>query len=990
MGHVFKTDHDEVIGWTDKAAKVPKLDRDIIKYRVGFDLDANGKRTVTRIADVARPLGDLDLQPSEPNPLCVACGMFTHNCGKPFLPYHGSAKPLITVVFDSVGTKEDTAGYISADGSVAGLIRKMIDAYADETGVTSEDCRFVALSRCAHRMRKPIALKGKVDKCKIYAIQDFQAHPPRLIMPVGSVALGALCHKSNAQDWGGKMLTYRGWPDSWLTDPDFMKPRPVMVGEKEISVVGHPLFGPAPGAASHCLLFPIQHPRLIFMQQNELVTDAWKRQILKGLSLAKAGVPPLKYNLSHYALLYDRESVIESLQYIIDRPGMVVCYDTETTGLHPFHGDRIVFMMFRFVDPESNEPIAFGFPWDYAEPPASELLPHLDELRPYVRQALSVSKLVGHNITFDMLFTFCDLVGYRNMAALGPDGQIREDWRESMRCLNELADAARYDTWHMAYCRHQVRGSLGLEVLAYDYAPELAGYEEAMTLLIELNRDTMHPEEGGHYARCPKELWETHFKPYVLGDVETCARSRDVLEAKMAQSKVYAIPVAHTTKRGFYRHFIPPPRDWLYEKIMSPAARVLIKMMGRGMSIDPVVLDKLEREMPTGIKATIAKMAEVKNEQGASVKAYIDEMKATEGQDWELDLEKKEHLRDVLFGVLGLPIQRLTKTGRKLYGEEAADWDDNIRTVKLREDKNCEAQLDQIVNAELLKYAALDKFTLNKLAVDHKEVRPLQDYRKIYKLYNTYVRPLRNFFSAGLDKKQRTKTPHLCGAWVMSDPLATAEISHWDAATWLIHAGFMLTGTRGGRLCVAGDTQLEIRINGQTRLVAIKDLWLYNNQHVTIRTHTGNWKQIIRLYYKGSESMFEIITKSGCKIKATAGHRICTRRGWVAVRDLAKSDELRIGRPRNLRNDAESAVLCAPSAGREMGLSQNQFDDFAACGTAQLEGLSGAEAETGNSLSCQAFRRAERQRKWASEAPNTSSCFESSRPTRRTPTPTSR
>jgi DNA polymerase I-like protein with 3'-5' exonuclease and polymerase domains len=47
----------------------------------------------------------------------------------------------------------------------------------------------------------------------------------------------------------------------------------------------------------------------------------------------------------------------------------------------------------------------------------------------------------------------------------------------------------------------------------------------------------------------------------------------------------------------------------------------------------------------------------------------------------------------------------------------------------------------------------MDKFTLNKLAVDHPEVRPMQVYRQIYKQYSTYVRPLRNVRYVGVDKK---------------------------------------------------------------------------------------------------------------------------------------------------------------------------------------------------------------------------------------------
>jgi DNA polymerase-1 len=88
--------------------------------------------------------------------------------------------------------------------------------------------------------------------------------------------------------------------------------------------------------------------------------------------------------------------------------------------------------------------------------------------------------------------------------------------------------------------------------------------------------------------------------------------------------------------------------------------------------------------------------------------------------------------------------------------------------------------------AEQLKYAAVDKFTLNKLAADHEIARPLLQYRREFKLYTTYVRPLLNCFNPEIDKKRRDKLPHL---WLTG-----------DGGDGCLHASFLLTGTRGGRL----------------------------------------------------------------------------------------------------------------------------------------------------------------------------------------------
>jgi DNA polymerase I-like protein with 3'-5' exonuclease and polymerase domains len=112
--------------------------------------------------------------------------------------------------------------------------------------------------------------------------------------------------------------------------------------------------------------------------------------------------------------------------------------------------------------------------------------------------------------------------------------------------------------------------------------------------------------------------------------------------------------------------------------------------------------------------------------------------------------------------------------------------------------KDDEAALAAKVEEQLQEVAAVDKFTLNKICAEFKELQPLQEYRKAFKLYSTYVRPLRNLFSAGLDKKQRTADPHLC----------------FDDC---IHASFLLTGTRGGRLSCRDPNLQQLPRDGEVK-----------------------------------------------------------------------------------------------------------------------------------------------------------------------------
>lgn len=119
-----------------------------------------------------------------------------------------------------------------------------------------------------------------------------------------------------------------------------------------------------------------------------------------------------------------------------------------------------------------------------------------------------------------------------------------------------------------------------------------------------------------------------------------------------------------------------------------------------------------------------------------------------------------------MFDRLGLPISRLTKSGDAQAKAEGSDWKTWSRER-------------QYANA------AVDKFTLNAIVAEHPTFEPLQKYKKLFKLWGTYIRPLRNvngyYGDKRLDKKDRNHPPHLC-------------------PDGCIHCTFNLTGTRGGRL----------------------------------------------------------------------------------------------------------------------------------------------------------------------------------------------
>ena len=772
--HVFALPDGTVF----KSAAIDKFFRDIVAYATGYELKEtvkiNKKGTVTKkvqrqtVYDFDNPLRGTLLEPGEKSPICAKCGLCNNGAQHPFMPYTGPDKPLVTIILDGISRGEDAHGELTMEGWAAGL-KELIDDSISLTGVSSDQIRWVPMTRCANWQNKQVDYKIKGNWCRYHVVQDLMLHPPKVIIPVGTAVLGLLSHKSNAQDWGGRLLTWRGWPDDWLTKADYALPQAHPVDETK-SWLGHPIFGPVPSI--RIPMMPIQHPRLMRPTFNPYIYERWKRNLFDALRLAVKAVKPNVYTRSWYRFTEDVQQIEKALGALIEKPKTLVCFDTETTGLKQWSSKAaVVSMMFRWQDKDFG-PQSIGFPWDFE---TSTVRPHMERLKPLIWKALTQSRLIGHNLTFDVLFAFATL--WRD-ELIGWDATDRNKRRDELLCA--LADAADYDTWHMAYTCKQQRGTLGLEAIAYDHVPDLAGYEEDMTLLIDLYGDLMHPgnNKGGHYLNCPKDKWKSHLEPYVMGDVEVCYRSYVSIKAKLEKAPLYRIPLAKPGEPGKFRWFTAPSRKWVYERIMSPASKVLMKMMGRGMFVSEKELHELEVRLPKEINALRDKLGAIDPEIVNWVETQTQEHSA-KGEEWRLDLENKAQLKHILFGILKLPVQRLTKGGKKIFGETEDDF------------KN-------VPQEHLLNYAAMDKFTLNKLAVDHEKVRPLQDYRKVYKLYSTYVRPLRNIQTLGLDKKARDKEQHLC-------------FDH------CIHASFMLTGTRSGRLSARDPNLQQLPRDGEVK-----------------------------------------------------------------------------------------------------------------------------------------------------------------------------
>lgn len=687
-----------------KVKKPPKFHRDIAEH-----IAASG-----------------GLKADEKSPFCLKCGLNVCGSRKPYLEFHGSKDPLITVIFDAVGRKEDAADEIACAGSQNNLLLQRMERFSKELGFDMSRVRVISTTRCANFEPQKINYATKGNWCRVFAVEDLRKYPPRLVMPVGTVALGLLSHKSNAQDWAGRLLNWRGYPDDWLTDARYADN-------------GHPSM-PLPTEADRRPMLPILVPRLVFMTQNPVEIRRWEKTIKLGMQLALDGVKPQNYDRPWFRLLRTAEEVAVALKAIPD--GTTCSYDLETAGLLPF-GPRaaIVFVMFRYDLPDGTK-VAFGFPWQYPESP---LVNDVAALGPLLLETLYRVKLRGHNIAFDAVYTFATIPG---------------------ASIERITNSIIGDTRHMAYALRQSNQSLGLELLAYDWAPDMAGYEEEFVLLKDRYPELLDPGTNpeAHYARCPADKWETHLKPYVMGDVEVVHQAAPKIDERLRGAKRYEIPLSDPNRLGHFRKFKTPGRHFVYNRLMLPASRTLTRIQARGMFVDQAELSVQEDLFPKMIRAAREEMRKV----DPRVIAWCEQMEATEPR-WTLDLESRAQLKTIFFDILRMPVRRLTSAGEKLFPEDLSSYP----------------------YEQLTEYAAIDKFTVMNMVAEHPNLKPFQEYRKLHKAYTTYVRSMRNIMAEGVDKKERTKDPYL-----MRDSC--------------VHPTYNQAGTRGGRLSSASPNAQQI------------------------------------------------------------------------------------------------------------------------------------------------------------------------------------
>jgi hypothetical protein len=217
-------------------------------------------------------------------------------------------------------------------------------------------------------------------------------------------ALGALSHKSNAQRLGGSLLTYRGWPDDWLTNPAYVKPRINPVDPEGPQIIGHPLFGPPPGRESYIPMIPIMAPRLVFATAEPYVKARWLRSA-SGPWVHKGETRAAEYLRPWYDFTDEVAQIEQVLRELLRLPPLTALLRHGNDGRAPWAEDAaIVSMMFRWKDPKLGSRKRSGSrgitrAWIFT----TTFVTRSPRLTPLVLAVLYKHMLMGHNLPS----TFC-------------------------------------------------------------------------------------------------------------------------------------------------------------------------------------------------------------------------------------------------------------------------------------------------------------------------------------------------------------------------------------------------------------------------------------------------------------------------------------------------------------------------------------------------------------------------------------------------------
>ena len=195
----------------------------------------------------------------------------------------------------------------------------------------------------------------------------------------------------------------------------------------------------------------------------------------------------------------------------------------------------------------------------------------------------------------------------------------------------------------------------------------------------------------------------------------------------------------------------------------------------------------------------------------------------------------------------GQQIPKFTKAGNTLLEKLKREDKETFLKIDCRKLEHCPD--------ELKAFLSTDASTLAR--VSHPIAQAILNFKAASKIYSTYI---------------------------LGDIERVAE-----AGDGRVHGSFNSVGTGTGRWsCVSGGTRITTNKGNR----AISSLRKTIECGLQVKSHNGQYNDILQIFQKGEVEMFEVEMDNGSVIKCTEDHRFLTNVGWKALKDIGEDDQI--------------------------------------------------------------------------------------------------
>ena len=257
-------------------------------------------------------------------PGCGLCGLHKV-CHSPKMKPTGDGEKGILFIAEAPGEKEDARGE-QLVGKVGQLHRKTIRRMGIDL---DKDCRKINAINCRPPDNKTPTTE-QINACRPNILKEIQRFKPKIIIPMGSVAVESLLGHRWKHGKTGGITRWNGF----------------VIPDRELG----------------CWVCPTFHPSFVIRSEgNKAVEKIYKDDLETAFwTLKNKPFPVFEDESKHITCLFEIKDIKRYLLSLIKKPPTILCLDYETTGLKPHvKGHQIVSMAF-----STDGKTATAFPYD--------------------------------------------------------------------------------------------------------------------------------------------------------------------------------------------------------------------------------------------------------------------------------------------------------------------------------------------------------------------------------------------------------------------------------------------------------------------------------------------------------------------------------------------------------------------------------------------------------------------------------------------------